>query len=316
MVSLCLTMWPFSWNRAARCIPLAAWCALVVGCTAAGAPSEAEEPLTILYTADAQGYLEECACETGGMLGEIARRAALVDSLRRDALAEERAVLLVEAGDFATGPGSYGELAGYVAAQAMSKMGYDAVLPGEVELNLGPGFWDRIEGLRLPFVHTNFGGPELGPPQPEPLVLERGGRRVAVLGLLGTDLYLLPEAKRQLEILPPDEAAAAALRQLEGEDVDLVVALVHMKEAELERVLARNPAIGVIVAGHTSKNLQEAERRGDALYVTGGFLGQHLGTLRLAGPELEQAESSAIRLETTLPEDPQIARWVDIAAQK
>ncbi|MFN2432748.1 MAG: hypothetical protein ABR599_08035 [Gemmatimonadota bacterium] len=283
--------------------------ALLAGCSSADAGSS-DDPLTLLYTADAQGYLEACACDTGGELGGIARRAFLVDSLRE----RDPGTLLVEAGDFATSPGPRGEMGGLVAVRAMNRMGYDAVLPGEVELNLGAGFWQKVQGLQLPFVHTNFGTPALGPPQAEPLMVECAGRRIAVLGLLGTDLYLLPPVKEELRLLPPLEAAGAALETLEEDEVDLVVALVHMRGAQLDSLTARFPRIDVVVAGHTSRNLDEPERRGSALLVSAGFLGQHVGALRLAGPELEEAENSIIRIETTLPEEPEIARWVGIAA--
>jgi 5'-nucleotidase len=267
--------------------------------------------VTILYTADAQGYLEECACETGGMLGGIARRATLVDSLRAAAAGP---IVLVEAGDFATSPGPRGELVGFVAARAMARMGYDAVLPGEVELNLGRSFFDKIEPLNLPLVHTNFGTPALGAPQREPLVIERDGRRVAILGLLGPDLVLLDPAREGLVL---DDAAAAARRALDAlrdDPPDLVVALVHGRDAFADSVAATVPGIDVLVAGHTSRNAAEAEPRGDALLVTAGFLGQHLGELRISGDGVGQAVNRLHRIETTIPEDPQIADWTGIAA--
>ena len=296
------------WRAAARAVILPALLAL--GACSGSRADPAEPALRILYTADAQGYLEACACETGGMLGGIARRAALVDSLQ----VADPAALLVEAGDFATSPGAHGERVGIAAARAMDRMGYDAVLPGEVELNLSPEWWRAIAGLELPFVHTNFGTPELGPPDPEPLVLERGGRRVAVLGLLGADLYLLPETRERARVLPPVAAAGEALRRLEGRDVDAVLALVHARDAVIDALAAAHPRIDVIVAGHTAKNLEQPERRGATLVVTAGFLGQHLGDLELRGRTPETARNRLIRLETSLPEDPEVARWAAIAA--
>jgi 2',3'-cyclic-nucleotide 2'-phosphodiesterase (5'-nucleotidase family) len=271
------------------------------------------EPVTILYTADAQGYLEECACETGGMLGGVARRATLVDSLRA---AAPGAALLVEAGDFATGPGPRGELVGFVAARAMAKMGYDAVLPGEVELNLGGAFFEKLRPLGLPLVHTNFGTPALGPPQDQPLVIERDGRRMAVLGLLGPDLILLEPARDGLVLEDPAEAGRRALAALRNRPPDLVVALVHGRGAFADSVVANVPGIDVVVAGHTSRNAADPERRGGALVVTAGFLGQHVGELRLPGGDGEQPANTLHRIETTLPEDPEIARWVGIAAPR
>jgi 2',3'-cyclic-nucleotide 2'-phosphodiesterase (5'-nucleotidase family) len=277
--------------------------------SACGSPSD--RPLTVLYTADAQGYLDKCACSTGGELGGIARRAVLVDSLRQT---DPRA-LLVEAGDFAGGPNPNGELAGWVAAEAMAKMKYDAVLPGEVELNLGPGFWDKVRD-KLPWVHTNVGTPALGPPQLEPLIVEKGDRRIAILGLVGSDLYFLPAAQAKLEIVPPLEAASQALNKLESKHVDLVVALAHMKQAGVDSLAARFPQIDLFVAGHRSQDLEQPERLGSALLVSAGFLGQHLGDLRLSGPDLKSAENHVIRIETSLPEDPTVARWVGIATRK
>ncbi len=274
--------------------------------------SSTDRPLTVLYTADAQGYLEKCACSTGGELGGIARRAVLVDSLRQT----DPGALLVEAGDFAGGPNPNGELAGWVAAEAMAKMKYDAVLPGEVELNLGPSFWDKVGGGKLPWVHTNFGMPALGPPQLEPLILEKGDRRIAILGLVGPELYFLPDAQAKLEIVPPLAAAGQALAKLHGKRVDLVVALVHMKQAGVDSLAARFPQIGLFVAGHRSEDLQQPERVGSAMLVSAGFLGQHLGELQLSGSDLKAAENQVIRIETSLPEDPAVARWVGIATRK
>jgi 5'-nucleotidase len=286
---------------------------LLLGACGVSGGAPATRDLAILYTADAQGYLKECACETGGMLGGIARRAALVDSLRKS----EGDLLLLEAGDFATGPGPHGEIVGLVAARAMARMGYDAILPGEVELNLGAPFWEKVAGLDLPFVHTNFGSAALGPPARKAVVVERAGRRIAVLGLLGADLYFLPEAKESLQIDPPDEAARSALADLRrGWDFDLVVALVHMRGGDVDRLVERVPEIDLVVAGHTSRNVEEPERRGRALLVSAGFLGQQVGALRLPGGRLAAAENSLIRLEASLPEDEQIARWVGIAAPR
>jgi 5'-nucleotidase len=273
--------------------------------------SSSDRPFTVLYTADAQGYLEKCACSTGGELGGIARRAVLVDSLRQT----EPNALLVEAGDFAGGPNPSGELAGWVAAEAMAKMKYDAVLPGEVELNLGSGFWDKVGG-KLPWVHTNVGSPALGPPQDSPLVIEKGDRRIAILGLIGPDLYFLPDAQARLQIEPPLESAGRALARLEGKPVDLVVALVHMKQAGVDSLAARFPQIGLIVAGHRSQDLEQPERASSALLVSAGFLGQHLGDLELSGSDLKLAENRVIRIETSLREDPTVARWVCIATRK
>jgi hypothetical protein len=50
--------------------------------------------------------------------------------------------------------------------------------------------------------------------------------------------------------------------------------------------------------------------------VSAGFLGQHLGDLRLSGAELKSAENKVLRIETSLPEDPAIERWVGIATRK
>jgi 2',3'-cyclic-nucleotide 2'-phosphodiesterase (5'-nucleotidase family) len=296
--------------RVLRPAPAVLSVALLAGPLAACGGSSG--PVTILYTADAQGYLEECACETGGMLGGVARRATLVDSLRA---AAPGAALLVEAGDFATGPGPRGELVGFVAARAMAKMGYDAVLPGEVELNLGPAFFETLRPLGLPLVHTNFGTPALGPPQAEPLVIERDGRRVAVMGLLGPDLVLLEPARDGLVLEDPGEAARRALRALRDRP-DLVVALVHGRGAFADSVAANVPGIDVVVAGHTSRNAADPERRGEAVVVTAGFLGQHVGELRLSDDDLDQPANALHRIETTLAEDPEIARWVGIAAPR
>jgi 2',3'-cyclic-nucleotide 2'-phosphodiesterase (5'-nucleotidase family) len=112
------------------------------------------------------------------------------------------------------------------------------------------------------------------------------------------------------------EAATRALDALRDDRPDLVVALVHGRGAFADSVAAQVPGIDVIVAGHTSRNAAEPERRGEALVVTAGFLGQHLGELRLSGSELDQASNTVHRIETTLAEDSEIAGWTGIAAPR
>ena len=281
-----------------------------VGLLASIACSSPGDDLTVLYTADAQGYLKECACETGGELGGIARRATLVDSLRADA----PNALLVEAGDFSTSPGPRGEITALVALRAMKEMDYDAVLPGEVDLNLGSAFWKKTVELGLPLVHTNFGSPEIGPPQRKPLIVEKDGERIAILGLLGSDLYLLPGPKESLEIIPPVAAAKAAGASAEKEGAESNLAHVHNKAPQIDALAKAAPQIDVLVAGHTTKNAAEPERLGSTLLVTAGFLGQHVGELRLGGDDPARAQNQLHRIETTIAEQPRIARWVGIAA--
>lgn len=289
---------------------LASLAALValVGCGGGGPADE----VTVLHTANAYGYFEDCGCSSDST-GGLAKRAWAVDSLRARA---EEPILLVEAGDFTGGENAYGAALGRVMVDAMELMGYDAMTFGEWDLNQGPAYLRDVVGGKIAWVHTNYEVAGLEGMGHSTLVVEKGGRRIGLIGLMNPTITLNPAVRDSVRIdedlVGVTRRAVASLRE---EGVDAVVVLSHLSY-RADRALARDvDGIDLIVSGHGGKSLTGAEEAAPETWIVApGDLGRFLGRARLAfedGVDETPAEVAGVRgdlivMEPELPDDPRL----------
>ncbi len=265
--------------------------------------------LFVVYTASSQGYLEPCGCYAKQKeMGGIARRATFVDSLRTTGTA----LLLVEAGDFVGGPGEPGEVIGEVTLEAMKAMGYDVVGLGEAELRLGAGFLEKVASIGPPLAHTNWSHPAVGPAQRDGLMIEKGGRKIGVIGLVDPSLVPSDPGLESLSVEPPGPAAAAAAASLRAAGADLIVVLGHGDFRSSGRIVPEAGAADLWVVGHGGKELSQPYRLEDTLMLGSGNGGKMVGALRLALPAGSAAQYANLLypLHLTVPEKPAIAALV------
>jgi len=270
------------------------------------------DELLVLHTADGYGYFDDCGCRADST-GGLAKRAWVVDSLRRES---DVPILLVDAGDFTGGEGAYGAALGRVMVDAMRLMEYDAFTLGEWELNQGPSYVREIvTDNPIAWVHTNYDVVGLEGLGKETLVLEKGGRRIGLIGLFNPTILLNP-AMRDSVVVEEDIVASArrGVAELQRQDVDLVVVLSHLSYKG-DRALARMvPGIDLIVSGHGGKTLNEPEEATPGTWiVAAGDLGRFLGRARLefvGGPDesvqVAGIEGGLIVMEPSLPNDPRL----------
>lgn len=266
----------------------------------------------VLHTADGYGYFDDCGCRADST-GGLAKRAWVVDSLRRES---DRPILLVDAGDFTGGESAYGAALGRVMVQAMQLMDYDAFTLGEWDFNQGPAYLRQIvAGNPIAWVHTNYDVVGLEDLGHETLVVEKGGRRIGLLGLFNPTI-LLNGAMRDSVIVEPDIVASAkrGVAELEGEGVDMIVVLSHLSYKG-DRALAQLvPGIDLIVSGHGGKTLQVPEEVNPGTWVVAsGDLGRFLGTAEVAfddGSEgravVSGVEGELIGMHPSIPNDPRL----------
>lgn len=255
------------------------------------------------------GYTEDCGCRydsTGG----LAKRAWVIDSLRRS---RQLPVLLVDAGDFSGGETYYGSALGRVQIEAMRLMGYDAYTLGEWDLNHGPAYIrELVTGTPdVAWVHTNYhvvGLEDLGH---ETLVVELGGRRIGLIGLMNPTILLNPgmgdSVRVDEDIVGVTQRAVDALR---GDGVDAVVVLSHLSYRGDLTLAEMVQGIDLIVSGHGGRTLGPPEKASvDTWVVAPGDLGRFLGVaeMRFAGgetPDVESMEGEIIVMMPALPNDP------------
>lgn len=277
----------------------------------AGCGERPSEAVAVYHTGDSYGYFDTCGCRSDST-GGLAKRAWVVDSLRRQ---EDLPFLLVDAGNFSGGGNEYGAALGRTTIEAMELMGYDALTLGDWDLNHGPGYLREVlEDSSIQWVHTNYdvvGLEELGH---ETLVVERGGRRIGLLGLFNPTILLDAPIRDSVRV---DEdlvgVTAAAVADLRAQGVDAVVALSHLSHKANRALADHVSGIDLIVSGHGGVSLVEPERvTPETWLAAAGDLGRFLGetVLRFEG-DGEQArvadvEGSLVVMEPDLPNDPRL----------
>ncbi|MFN2422021.1 MAG: bifunctional UDP-sugar hydrolase/5'-nucleotidase [Gemmatimonadota bacterium] len=259
-------------------------------CAACTGPAD---ELIVLHTANAYGYFDTCGCRSDST-GGLAKRAWVVDSLRREG---DDPILLVDAGDFTGGENAYGAALGRVMIDAMELMEYDAYTLGEWDFNQGAAYVRSIvEESPIAWVHTNYDVVGLEDLGHETLVIERGGRKIGLLGLFNPTIQL-NAAVRDSVVVEQDVVTSArrGVRQLREREVDAIVVLSHLSY-KADRALAEQvEGIDLIVSGHGGKSLIEAEGVMPGTWVVApGDLGRFLGRAEIEFGD-RSAEATAVR---------------------
>ena len=155
--------------------------------------------------------------------------------------------------------------------EAFSSAGWDIFLPGEADLAFGwSGLQELFDGRDVTMLGGNLhceGGPEL----PASAVVERGGRRVGVVGVVGGDY-------QGCEVGDPVEAARAGIAQM-GE-VDVTLALVHAP-SEVAQAVAEAIEPDFLINGHTGTSMGSPRQRSAWWSLGAGSKGKRLGLLSL-----------------------------------
>lgn len=213
-------------------------------------------------------------------------------------LARERqtagADLFLDAGDFMTGNPVCtlvvdGVLGGAVP-EIMNALGYDVGLIGNHEFDIGRAdLGTLVRKFDFPLLAADIvneaGAPEF---RAEPVILERGGLRVGILGVSCAGMNEVVTAGRLggVRMAPQVELIRALAADLDPR-TDLLVLLSH-NGVDGDRELAGQLAgsgIDVIVGGHSHTRLQEPELEAGILIVQAGSGWSNLGRLDLVVQE-------------------------------
>ena len=234
--------------------------ALLAACTTPGAPPAARAPLklTILHTNDHHGRFWTNADGEYGM----AARKTVIDRVRAEVAAAGGQLLLLDGGDVNTGVPESDLQDAEPDFKGMNLLGYDAMAVGNHEFDRPPAVlalqrrWATFpllsaniykDGQRLFDSHTVF---------------ERGGYRIAVIGLTTDDTakMVLPANIAGIEFRKPADEAAKLVPKLRAQ-ADMVIAATHMGhytdgrrgvnapgDVEMARAV---PGLDLIVGGHS-----------------------------------------------------------------
>ena len=315
---------------------------LLLSCSslAAGAP---EDPVTILFTHDTHSHFLPSPEAGGGQSGGYTRLYTL---LERQRAAAPGPVITLDGGDFSMGT-LFQTVYTTEAAELrmLGAMVYDVTTFGNHEYDFrAQGLADMLNaavdsGGPLPaIVQGNYRPLTARNADPDAeisdetlaasaaaqaaldrygvtdyVVIERGGVRFAVFGLLGQDAdACAPMSGMAFE--PIADAAQRIVDDIEqNADADYVICLSHSGTSSdpgksEDQLLARAvDGIDVIISGHTHTTLAEPITENGALIVSVGEYTQNLGVLTLsknASGEAVLENYQLIPVDETVPDDP------------
>jgi 5'-nucleotidase len=241
--------------------------------------------------------------------GGYARMAALI-AKRKVARQGQGPVLVLDAGDFSMGTpfgAASREIGGEL--QLMSRMGYDATTFGNHEFDLGPDGLGKAIGVaaragRVPAVlasNSNISATDATLTDLQRLakagvlrrhlVIERGGIRFGIFGVLGKEAQFYTGGAGAVTFADAIETAKELVKILrETEKVDVVIALSHggvvkgtdgrYTDGDDVRLAQDVPGIDVVIGGHSHTELREPIIvNGRTPVVQTGKEGQNLGEL-------------------------------------
>ncbi len=236
------------------------------------------------------------------MVGGFARLQAVADSVR----AGRTDVLMMDAGDVMTGnpitERFYRKASGGALFEMMNMIGYDVWCPGNHDLDISQ---DNLRGLvsiaRFPTVSANLLNDRLEFPlgnRPY-VILERGGIRIGVIGIMSQELSSLVNQNNLvgLRVLSPVETVQRYIDELDPK-TDLLIALTHQGVDEDSALASEVRGLDVIVGGHSHTRLKKPKVVNDVIIVQTGANTENLGVLDLtvADDRVERYDGRLITL--------------------
>lgn len=266
--------------RELRSLTILALAGLLLLVRPAVAADPRTEILRVLYTNDMHAQLEPVVAnwlEGSPRVGGFEALSGLIARLR----GERDNVVVVDAGDLLTGPSISTLTRGLAPFDFLDAIGYDAMAIGNHEFDVGVPALERcIWSTSVPVLGANVYWRESGRRFARPyVILDRGGLRVVILGVIGEDAaeVTLPEQVRELEFRDPASELRPLVEALRPE-VDVVVVLAHQgktgpmqSDAEAHPELQRGfdadvslaravPGIDVLVGGHAHRGIDPPHR--------------------------------------------------------
>ncbi len=222
--------------------------------------------LTILHTNDVHSRIDpfpENDPKYPGM-GGVARRSAIIKKIR----AQEKNVLLLDAGDIFQGTPYFNLYGGELEFKFMSEMGYDATTLGNHDFDNGiDGLVKQMPHMNFPFLNANytFSNTLLENKVSEYKLFNKSGIKIGVFGI-GIELAGLVDPRLTGNIIYNDpiiHAKRVSSHLKKNEKCDIIICLSHLgykysdKKVSDIILASETDYIDLIIGGHTHTFLDE-----------------------------------------------------------
>jgi len=268
----------------------------LMGAVFAAQPGFAEsQKLTIVFSGDMRGELENCHCPKDDF-GGLPRRSKYIDEVRE----ETPEILLLDVGDVLPlfTPESDNERiskSASISFKAMDMMGYDVMNVGESDLVLGEEFLEQKEqGFSFSLISTNIVDRSTGDIFFRPYVIKtmKNGLRVGILGIVN-ERYVINSDN--LNIASNKDMIASFLPEVRS-NADIVIVLGHLGLPYSLELAKAVEGIDVILSGHWDVDSQEPMKRGNTLIMPTSYNSRKIGRLDL---EIEDGAVHSYTWEST-----------------
>lgn len=223
--------------------------------------------LTILYTNDQHSRIEPFPENDAKYAGEggFAKRASMIEKIR----AEDKNVLLLDAGDIFQGTPYFNYYHGEIEYKLMTLMQYDAVTFGNHDFDLGcENIVTQMPHAGFDFINCNYGFEDTALAKNKKIspykIYKKGPLKIGVLGV-GIDLENLVDIKYTKGLIYNDPIVKAneiAATLKNEENCDYVICLSHLgykydtnKVSDMT-LAERSKNIDLIIGGHTHTFLE------------------------------------------------------------
>ncbi len=273
--------------------PMAAVISLLGGC-GEGRPGPApKRGAVIVVSGDTAAWIAPCGCASN-QSGGLSRRGTYLGALARDA-----DVLYLDCGGAPGGTSDYHRIKFEAILDGEGMMGAAAHNLGGPELAFGSDAIRAIaRGSPVPFVSANALDIDGAPLALPCRVIERGGRRLAVTGVVSTSF-----ANTSVRVSEPRRAVLDAVAGIHG-GFDVLIVLAYLPQAELEGLAAALPEADAVVGGPTGQAIAP-RGAGAAVLASATNKGKYLVELRLGeGGRPDLAGSRVVELDAGFADDP------------
>ncbi len=268
------------------------------GCRNGGKSGE----FILLHTNDSHGSI----LPTDGV-GGMAERATFIRSVR----GKNPYVLLVDAGDFNTGQAVSNLFDARPDLEAYNYMGYDAITLGNHEFDKPLSvLQQQMKWAEFPFVVSNVfsEGTALGEPY---LIREIGNVKVGIFGLTTRNTKNISVYAQRVDFKNEVETARQMVEKLKGEQVDLIIGLVHLGFSEstsdfvTSTLLAEQvEGIDILVDGHSHSYIERPVKVNKTWIVTANQSGNYVGEgkVTVQNGRLKNLDWRPVKIEGFLPD--------------
>ena len=207
-----------------------------------------------------------CSAEdeaAGECFGGAARLYTAINKLRDDLTAAGENVIVLDAGDEFQGSLFFTTYSGQAEAEMMNRIGFDAMVFGNHEFDLGPEPLAKfIETVEFPVISGSVdvsGDNMLVGLAAEHVVLEVGGENVAILGATTPDTPEIASPGPTVSFRDPAEYLRGKVAELHAEGVDKIIVASHLGVVDDIALAEAVDGVDLIVGGHSHTLFSNAD---------------------------------------------------------